>query len=143
MYKYTCFALLLCCVQGLAYAQTSVKGVVTDATTNTALTGATIKTSTGAVPVITNSQGQFTIKSSRNIDSLVVSYAGYADTKVAVSHNNLIIALQPTFINLNEVVVSAAREAQARQEVPVAINVISKTTITDTKATRLDMLLNK
>jgi iron complex outermembrane receptor protein len=143
MYKYTCFAVLLCCVQGVAYAQTSVKGIVTDATTNVALTGATVKTPTGVAPVITNSLGQFTIHSNTNIDSLFVSYAGYADKKVAVNHSNLAIALQPTFINLNEVVVSAAREAQARHEVPVAINVISKTTINDTKATRLDMLLNK
>src|SRR4051812_47749208 len=125
MYKYTCFVVLLCCAHGIAFSQASVKGIVTDATTNAALTGATVKTPTGATPVITNSQGQFNIQSNTTIDSLIVSYAGYADKKVAVNHSNLTIALQPSFINLNEVVVSAAREAQARQEVPVAINVIS------------------
>ena len=143
MYKYACFAMLLCCAHGIALAQTSIHGIVTDATTNVALTGATVKTATGITPVITNSQGQFSIHSDTAIDSLIVSYTGFADKKVAVNNSNLTIALQPSFINLNEVVVSAAREAQARHEVPVAINVISKTTINDTKATRLDMLLNK
>ena len=32
---------------------------------------------------------------------------------------------------------------QKRTEVPVAVNVISKTTINETKGTRLDMVINK
>ena len=55
----------------------------------------------------------------------------------------MVIYLTPSFGNLNEVIVSGNREVQKRTEVPVAINVISKTQINDTKATRLDMLVNK
>lgn len=44
---------------------------------------------------------------------------------------------------LQEVIVSASRTAQARREAPVAVAVISQQTIQDTKASRLDYLLNK
>ena len=57
--------------------------------------------------------------------------------------SELFILLTPSFANLNEVIVSGSREVQRRTEVPVAVNVISKTTINETKATRLDMLINK
>jgi outer membrane receptor protein involved in Fe transport len=48
----------------------------------------------------------------------------------------------PSFASLDEVIISGNREVQRRTEVPVAINVISKALINDTKATRLDMLIN-
>ncbi|HMH21399.1 MAG TPA: TonB-dependent receptor [Puia sp.] len=44
---------------------------------------------------------------------------------------------------LQELVVSASRTAQKRTESPIAIAVISQQTILDTKASRLDALLNK
>jgi iron complex outermembrane recepter protein len=44
---------------------------------------------------------------------------------------------------LQEVIVSASRTAQARREAPVAIAVISQQTIQETKASRLDYLMNK
>ncbi|MBS1666885.1 MAG: TonB-dependent receptor, partial [Bacteroidetes bacterium] len=49
----------------------------------------------------------------------------------------------PSMKELNQVVVSANRTAQKRSEAPIAIAVINKQTIEDTKAQRLDLLLNK
>ncbi|MGN6616607.1 MAG: TonB-dependent receptor [Ilyomonas sp.] len=144
MYKHACLCVLLSGALTLTYSQTSVHGIVTDAITNVALTGATISAGEGSKPIITNSKGVFSFTSDKDIDSLFVSFTGYADKAIAIeSGRNITVALQPSFINLNEVVVSASREKQSRQEVPVAINVISKATINETKATRLDMLLNK
>jgi iron complex outermembrane receptor protein len=53
------------------------------------------------------------------------------------------IALEPSTIDLQQVVVSASRERQARQDAPIAISKINATQIHDTKATALYQLLNK
>src|SRR5687768_1269929 len=53
------------------------------------------------------------------------------------------ITIQPSFSNLDEIIITGSREIQRRTEVPIAVSVISKAMINDTKATRLDMLINK
>jgi iron complex outermembrane receptor protein len=57
--------------------------------------------------------------------------------------NGIIIELEPTTVGLQQVVVSASRARQARQDAPIAISKINATQIHDTKATALYQLLNK
>lgn len=72
-----------------------------------------------------------------------ISCIGYQKRSIRIDSGNLIIALTPLSNTLESVVVSANRTAQKRSEAPVAIATISKQTIEDTKAQRLDQLLNK
>src|SRR4030095_14716803 len=57
--------------------------------------------------------------------------------------SNVVFSLKPDARSLEQVVVSASRTAQKRSEAPVAIATISKQTMEDTKATRIDQLVNK
>src|SRR4029078_3435484 len=54
-----------------------------------------------------------------------------------------IIALQPVSSSLQEIVVSANREAVKRSEAPIAISLISTKMLRDTKPVTLDQVLNK
>lgn len=143
MYKLLCLIVLNASAFNILLAQSIIKGKVIDGTTNQPLQGVTISGVTNQSNIITDKHGSFLINSVVPTDSIWVSFVGYKGLHVPVSAPELIIALTPTFANLDEVVVSASREVQRRSEVPVAVNVISKSTINETKATRLDMLINK
>jgi outer membrane receptor protein involved in Fe transport len=65
---------------------------------------------------------------------LVSAHAQYKDK--APAHDTVITELQ-------QVIVSASRSAQKRSDAPVAISTITTQTLQDTKANRLDQLLNK
>lgn len=140
MPKQLCLIILLLIAATSTFAQNKLKGKVIDAITNQVLEGATIKSLNNKFHIVSDENGQFILP---DTDSILVTSTGYISKKIAINESGLIIYLSPSFSNLNEVVVSGSRELQKRTEVPVAINVITKTQINDTKATRLDMLINK
>ncbi|TKK69943.1 TonB-dependent receptor [Ilyomonas limi] len=127
----------------MAYAQVMMTGKILDATTSQPIEGVTVSTSNKQINTISDKNGNFLLSTKSTGDSVFFTAVGYTSKGMAATGAKLLISLTPQFANLNEVVVTAGREVQRRTEVPVAINVISKTTINDTKATRLDMLMNK
>lgn len=133
-------ALLVIALQ-LLHAQ-SITGKVVDANTYQPLQGVSIAAYNKA-STITDKNGFYSITAAIGIDTLQVSFVGYQTQTVAVSGTIATVLLAPLFSHLNEVIVSGSREAQKRTEVPAAITVLSKALINNTKATRLDMLLNK
>ncbi|NIM34359.1 MAG: TonB-dependent receptor [Hydrotalea flava] len=122
------------------YTQSTMSGTVLDAVTKQALQGATITDFANHHIYLTDANGNFSIPT--KTDSISVTCIGYYPKKIKTTNQGRIL-LTPSFSNLNEIIISGSRETQKRTEVPVAINVISKTQINDTKATRLDMLINK
>src|SRR6185312_14706980 len=141
MNKHLCFTALLLAACSMAFAQNKITGKVVDAATNQPLQGATITDLHDNSHTICDRNGNFSIPG--NADSIRVSSVGYYSLNAPVNKEKMVISLSPSFTNLNEVIVSGNREVQKRTQVPVAIDVISKTEINDTKATRLDMLVNK
>jgi iron complex outermembrane recepter protein len=73
---------------------------------------------------------------------IVVLNTAYTQTSVKEQITDT-TTTQPPFANLDEIIITGSREVQRRTEVPIAVSVISKTLINETKATRLDMLINK
>ena len=77
-------------------------------------------------------------------NELIISSLGYQPVTIRTgTQNTLLVNLQSNNNSLQEIVVSASRTAQKRSEAPVAIATISKQTMEDTKATRIDQLVNK
>jgi outer membrane receptor protein involved in Fe transport len=124
-----------------AFSQKGITGKVIDAATRQGLQGATIMDLQNKINGISDQNGNFSLP--ENTDSIEVSSIGYYTIKSAVNGQKVLISLSQSFASLNEIIVSANREVQKRTEVPVAIDVISKTQINDTKATRIDQLVNK
>jgi outer membrane receptor protein involved in Fe transport len=91
----------------------------------------------------TNAKGKFSIKAD-TIKTIRCSMIGFADKIYTLNGTGSAeIALEPSTIDLQQVVISASRERQARQDAPIAISKINATQIHDTKATALYQLLNK
>ncbi|HEY5462493.1 MAG TPA: TonB-dependent receptor [Hanamia sp.] len=140
MNKRMCLTVLLLTVINIVFAQKRITGTIIDASTKQALQGATVLDLQHKISTISDQNGNFSLPET---DSIEVTSVGYYPIREAVNRQKTIISLTPSFGSLNEVIVSGSRELQKRTEVPVAIDVISKTQINDTKATRLDMLINK
>lgn len=141
MNKHVCLSILLSISGSVAFAQKNLTIKVVDAATNQPLQGATVTNLQNDLHRVTNANGSFSLPESS--DSVSVSFVGYDSKTTTVNQQKNIISLSPSFANLNEVVVSGNNELQKRTQFPVAIDVISKTQINDTKASRLDMLVNK
>ena len=126
------------------FAQNTVSGKILDKETKEALVGVTIfipNTQTGAT---TNNNGAFTLTSEQPFDSVEVRYIGYQTQKLKVEQGkDLVISLSSSATNMQEVVVTASRDAQTRADVPMAISKLSATTINDAKATLIVELINK
>ncbi|HET7116881.1 MAG TPA: TonB-dependent receptor plug domain-containing protein, partial [Hanamia sp.] len=140
MNKRICLTVLSLMVMSMVFAQKRITGTIIDAATHQGLQGATILDLQHKITTLSDQNGNFSLPKT---DSIEVTSVGYYTIREAVNGQKTIISLSPTFGSLNEVIVSGSRELQKRTEVPVAIDVISKTQINDSKATRLDMLVNK
>lgn len=124
-------------------AQTAVRGHVFDKETGLPVPGASVLSVNKKIAVKTSYAGLFLLAPAEDPDTLIISAINYKLQKIPVSGNEVQVYLAPDITQLSEVIVSANRELQPRSEAPIAIHTISKTTINDTKATRLDLLLNK
>ena len=142
--RYISFVLALSVWSCTAWAQSQVAGIVLDMETKEALQGVQLQLSDSKTTVISSSEGAFRFFKVTDNDSVLVRYMGYLPQKVKVLQDRkLTIAMERSSTNMEEVVVSGSRQAQLREDVPMAINKLSTTVISDTKATQLVELVNK
>ncbi|MCD7938512.1 MAG: DUF5686 and carboxypeptidase regulatory-like domain-containing protein [Tannerellaceae bacterium] len=102
----------------------TIRGIVTDAVTNEPVAYAAVLlegTTTGAQ---TDDDGAFTIKTNSSSRSLRVSYLGYEEQKVSFTPGQnmpLRIKLQPSSIDLDEVIIRPGKERYSKRENPAVI----------------------
>jgi outer membrane receptor protein involved in Fe transport len=148
MKRYLILFITFILIKTLAYGQTTIQGTITDANTHEAIAGASIcnaDAQNSAKLGMTDAKGHFNINV-EGITRLKFTMVGYSARVIEVSSikgQKLDIALEPSTVDLQPVVVTASREGQARQDAPIAISKINSTQIKDTKATALYQLLNK
>lgn len=128
-----------------SYAQTTCTGKVIDAATHEPVSQASVQIKNTNQGTITNNNGEFVLPLTDTVYDLVISSLGYfpATINKTAAQPSLLIKLQTNNNSLQEIVISASRTAQKRSEAPVAIATISKQTMEDTRATRIDQLVNK
>lgn len=139
------FALLTLLLTGFgveSQSQHRISGHVYDKDNRHPVSDVSVSSSNKKIFAKTDKSGLFVLESNTPIDSIIISAVNYKQQKLSASEN-IQVFLQPHDTQLTEVIVSANRELQPRSEAPIAIHTISKSTINDTKATRLDLLLNK
>jgi iron complex outermembrane receptor protein len=148
MKLFTLLYFLFSILSAIALGQTKFTGTVTDARTHEPLTDVAVCNADNLNNLKdlahTDAKGRFTINAD-GIKTLRFSIVGYNAQVYAVNNDatSIAIVLEPSTIDLQQVVVSASRERQARQNAPIAISKINSTQIHDTKATALYQLLNK
>lgn len=108
------FFLLLVAALTLKAQKTQVSGTVVDGATGEAVAGASVGTLTGGpqgavggLSVVTNDDGYFMLKSDAAVEAVTVSHVGYRSKRVTVTGQPLTIRLEPTVIQLHEVLVMA------------------------------------
>lgn len=89
-----------------AIAQNSIKGKVTDASTGSAIVGATITVVKSKQNAATDAKGDFTVVANTG-DQLTISSVGYASKTIVINNDVLLIQLSATSSELDEVVVTA------------------------------------
>lgn len=133
------YAILICSISSLTVFAQTKKGRLYDGDTKEALNGATIKADDKIFQ--TTADGSFIIPG--NIADIEISFTGYITKAIALTEQLSDIALYRSDNNLQEVVVTANKDAAKRTQAPVAIGAISNKIMQDTKATTADQLLNK
>jgi len=139
--RYKIIFIIQVIITNAAFAQQNkqISGKVFDAFTKESIIGAVIADSKSTVT--TKENGSFSISSADA--TLTITAVGYEPKKVSVSSENIAIALNPSQNILEQVVVTANKTTEKRSEAPIAITTISKQTIEETKAQRIDAVLNK
>lgn len=125
------------------FGQQKIDGYIIDNETKEPLIGATIVSRVSGHGTVTNHAGHFELNAAGPGDTLEISYIGYEKQRIANAANNHIIALTPTTNNLQQIIVTANREAALRTDAPVAISKLSPAIINDTKPILLTELINK
>ncbi len=148
MKQFTLLYLLFSFLSATALGQNNFTGTVTDARTHEPIIGVAVCNADASNNLKdlghTDTKGRFAINTD-GVKTLRFSIVGYNAQLYAIvkGATSAEIVLEPATIDLQQVVVSASRERQARQSAPIAISKINATQMHDTKATALYQLLNK
>lgn len=135
IYKFTLSLALTVLCTGVAFAQYTVSGIVTDDRTGEPLIGASVlvrNTTRGAVADI---DGRFSISMETNEGvSLVISSLGYLSQTINVSPSNnvLQVALREDATNLEEVVITGLASNVKRSNLANAVSSVSARELTGT-----------
>src|SRR5450432_1495060 len=110
--------LLLCSL--VFFAQSAVKGKITDSNTGNPVSGASVRVKSTKKGMITGDDGIFSLQASPT-DILEISFVGYKSQSVKVNGlTDIPISLEAGVTDLNEVVVVGSRGApRVRTESPV------------------------
>lgn len=135
--------LCLLMIEYSATAQNITSGHVLDALTKEPLVGVTVRLKSTKTGTVTGSDGSYTLPVAEMTDTLLFSYIGYTTETFPVTNATERILLRPASNQLNQVVVSASREAQLRTDAPIAISAISREVMLETKPTSFEQVLNK
>ncbi|MDP2387495.1 MAG: TonB-dependent receptor [Bacteroidota bacterium] len=140
--KYWLMAPLLVSIN-FTFAQNIISGKVFDKVTKEPLVGVALIIPSTQTGCTTDINGSFTLLNDQSVDSIEVRYIGYETERFKADQKPLKIALSPSSNTMQEIVITASRDAQTRSDVPMAINKLSATTINDAKPTLLSELINK
>ena len=142
-YNITLLIMLLLITIGVN-AQSTITGKIFDKQTKEPMVGASIAIPGTQTVTKTNPNGSFSIYSVKAIDSVIVRFIGYREMRLkVVPGKEIAVALITSSVNMQEVIVTANREAALRSEIPLAISKLSPEIINDAKPTTLPELINK
>jgi iron complex outermembrane receptor protein len=136
-------SILLQIIAVTLYGQQAIQGKIINAQTKEPIEGASIHRKEETGGAISDGKGNFIVPAGTE-GEFTVSFIGYNTKHIeltAASHQ--VIELTPAAFSLQEIVITANREAVRRSQAPVAITLLSAKTIQDAKPVSIDQVLNK
>lgn len=105
-FSFMLFAFLACCLA--SYAQTSVRGTITDYANKTPLAGVSVQVKGGKATAVSGSDGSYLISVPANATTLVFQMTGYRTQEAAIGSRSVInMELEASWQSLNDVMVVA------------------------------------
>ena len=138
--------LFLLILLSFANSQIKISGTVIDNKSGSPLPLVNIYSSDSDVGEITDNKGRFSYTfNDKQKAELIFSHVAYENYHQVFdsTHNNIVIRLNETLIQLNNVVVTSTRSGYLLRDVPVATEVIGKKEITESGATTVNELLQQ
>jgi len=127
--------LMILLVSSIAFAQTAIKGTVTDAENSGPVPGVTVTVKGTRTVVATDANGNYTISVPVSA-TLVFSFIGYKTQEVAVGNQTTInIKLAQSAGQLNDVVVTALGIKRERRALGYSVTEVKGATLTEARET--------
>lgn len=134
-------ALLLLMPWATSAQQLSIKGTVTDQVNNNPLIGVSVSVKGTSEGTVTDGNGNYVLKTSQTIGTLVFSYIGYTVKEVPIDKKTRIdMSLTPNQENLNEVVV-VGYGTQKKKDVTGAVMSVDQKRLQDLPNTNISQAL--
>ncbi len=124
----------------VGFAQQTVSGKIFDQQSKEPIVGATISNLSKTKGTVSDANGWFSLVF--NEGQLLINSVGYQPT-VLTPAENMSISLEPVVENLQNVVITASREAALRTNAPMAISKLSARQIDEAKPTAVYEIINK
>ncbi|WP_426668142.1 SusC/RagA family TonB-linked outer membrane protein [Mucilaginibacter sp. McL0603] len=126
-------ALLILLVAGTAFAQTTIKGKVTDGETNEPLPGVTVLIKGTTTIVATDVNGDYSISPGAST-TIVFSYVGYRKQEILIGKQTVInVKLLQDASQLKDVVVTALGVTKERRAIGYSETVVKGATLTEAR----------
>ena len=130
----------------LEIGKISISGKVLDSKNNEPIVLVNIRESLSGLGTTTDESGQFTLivedQSQMEIDFTHIAYNNYHKI-FSVSDTGIVIILEETLLQMNDVVVTSTRSGYFLRDVPIATEVIGKKEITESGAITVSELLSQ
>src|SRR5690606_3039579 len=137
LFKIMLCALLWFFAGSALYGQNLIQGQVLDAQTKASLPGVHVMTLGSSHGTITDEEGRFKLSASEGA-VIDFSFIGYQTQTFKVNDAHIQVFLEPSLVELNQLIVSASRESQRREEIPMAIGKLDAKELEEAKAASLE-----
>lgn len=122
---------------GMAHAQTSLSGQVTDES-GSPIQGATVVVEGTTTGIFTDEEGRFRLQAPSGSAKLAVSYIGYLRQSIAINGQSVInVTLAEDIMSIEEVVVTAVGITREKKSLGYAVSSIDNRELTKSRATNL------
>lgn len=122
---------------GMAHAQTSLSGQVTDES-GSPIQGATVVVEGTTTGIFTDEEGRFRLQAPSGSANLAVSYIGYLRQSIAINGQSVInVTLMEDIMSIEEVVVTAVGITREKKSLGYAVSSIDNGELTKSRATNL------
>ncbi len=120
------FFLLVCSVNAFSQDQPIVRGIITDAKTQSPLVGANIRIKGTFRGTVSNTKGEFQLKTDQDLPiTLIISSISYGSREIIVNGKEVLrIILEENINRLSELVVTASRKSEELSKVPVTVETL-------------------
>ncbi len=106
----------------VVFSQTGVTGKITTANAEP-VEGATVRAKGTSTAVVSGADGTFSIRVPAGVNSLIISYVGYAEQEVSITDGPITVVLSESTSNLNEIVVTGY-SSQQRKNIVGAVSTV-------------------